>query len=186
MIKRKIKIVCIIGEPLSGKREVSNFIIKKYGYTKLTYSDVLTGILKILNLALVRPNYANLAIALRERFGGSVLSQVLLAEAKKRKIFKVIFDGARHPAEVDCLRKTPGFVLIYVTASSSTRFKRAVKRGEKSNERTMSYEDFKKEGRLATEAEFKRMSRGAIKVLNEGSLQDLKNQLDEKLGKVIK
>jgi dephospho-CoA kinase len=138
-----------------------------------------------MNLPLVRPNFANLAIALREHFGGSILTQVLLEEARRKGIKKVIFDGARHPAEIDFLKKMPGFKCIYVTASAKTRYIRAKKRGEKSNEKSMSFADFKKEGRLATEAEFGKMSRGAIKIVNEDGIRDLHKQISDKLNKYL-
>ncbi len=180
-MKGGMKIISIIGEPLSGKKTVTDFLVKKYGYKQFTYSDLLTSILKILNLPLIRPNYANLAIALRERFGGSILSQVLLDKAKSKKLKKIILDGARHRAEVDYLRKMPGFILIYVTASTKVRYLRSIKRREKSNEGKMTFKEFKKEGRLATELEFKHMSKGAIKIVNNGTLRDLEKLLNQKM-----
>ncbi len=178
------RLIVLVGEKLSGKEVVSNYLVKKYGFTKLRFSKILVDILNCLHLPITRVNQASLASALRERFGGGILAETLIKEIKDKYFKKVVIDGLRHPAEYETLNKIPKSVSVYITASLLTRFKRAKSRKEKVGESRFTLEDFKREEKLPTEIFIKSLGKKAkVKIVNEGGLKDLYTQIEEKLVK---
>ncbi len=182
--KLKRFIVVLVGEKLSGKEVVSKYLVRQYKFKSFRFSKILVEILNSLELPITRVNETNLAQALRERFGGGVLAEALKSRIAKSSGRKFIIDGLRHPGEYEILSKLPGFLLVYITATLSTRFKRARARGEKVGESKFTIGQFKSEESLPTEIYIKRLGRKArIKIVNEGSLVDLYKQIEEKLVK---
>lgn len=187
MAKSSLKIIGLVGERLSGKGELADYLVKKKDFIKLTFSQILTDILKRLHLPESRINMVNLVSALRERFGSEILAEVLLNEIKRHRYKRVVIDGIRHPAEVEKLKKTSGFVLVYVTASLKDRYLRALGRGQKAGENKFTYSEFKNESRLPTEIYIGKIGRKArVKIVNDGTLLELYDQVKNKLSKYLK
>lgn len=175
-------IIVIVGEKLSGKEVISKYLARRYGFKSFRFSKILVDILNNLGLPILRVNETNLVEALRERFGGGVLAEAVKLKLAKTVGNKFVIDGLRHPGEYEILSKLPGFLLVYVTASLTTRFKRALTRGEKVGEDKFTIEQFKREENLPTEIYIKRLGRKArIKIINEGALGELYKQVDEKI-----
>jgi dephospho-CoA kinase len=186
MPARKLKTLAIVfvGEKLAGKEVAARYLIKRHNFKGFRFSDILVDLLKRLHLPATRFNEMNLVGGLRERFGGGVLAQVIKQEIEQGKFKRVVIDGARHPAELEILKKLPGFLLIYLTAPFELRYKRALTRGEKVGESKFTLDDFKREEKLPTELFIKQMGHKAkVKLVNNGSLADLYKQIEEKVVK---
>lgn len=181
--KKPIAIV-FVGEKLAGKEVAARYLIKHHNFKGLRFSSIVVDLLDRLHLPITRVNEMNLMGGLRERFGGGVLAQVIKQEIEQNKFKRIVIDGARHPAELEILKKLPGFLLVYLTAPFELRYKRAVSRGEKVGESKFTLDDFKREEKLPTEVFIKQMGRKAkVKLVNAGPLTDLYEQIEEKIVK---
>ncbi|MFH1867182.1 MAG: hypothetical protein ABIJ81_03845 [Patescibacteria group bacterium] len=188
MKKNKVKkiILVLVGEKLSGKEMVSRYLVKHYGFVSFRFSKILVDILKIINLPVTRVNEINLISGLRERFGAAILAEVIVEKIRRGIKRRVVIDGLRHPAEYDVLSKLPGFKLVYITAGLQTRFARAKARGEKVGETHFTLQQFKREEKMPTEIYIKRLGKRAqVKIINEGSLNNLYSEIKKKLSKNI-
>jgi len=175
-------VVVFVGEKLAGKEMASRYLIKKHKFTGFRFSKILVDILGRLHLLVTRVNESNLIGALRERFGGGVLAQVIKEEISSHKLKRVVIDGLRHPGELDILKKLPGFLLVYLTSPLEIRYRRALARSEKVGEGSFTLDQFKHEEKLPTELFIKRMGRTArVKLENNGTLADLYKQIEEKI-----
>lgn len=183
---KKPAVVVFVGEKLSGKEEASKYLINKYGFHGYHFSRILTDILQRLNLPVSRINQLNLVGALRERFGGGVLAQVIKEDIKKNSYKHVVLDGMRHPAEFDLLKGLSGFILVYLTAPLHLRYQRAKKRREKVGENRFSLADFKREEKLVTEVFIGKLGHKAkVKIINDTTVTDLHKKIDDQLIKLL-
>jgi len=84
------------------------------------------------------------------------------------------------------LRKNENNILIYVTAPLETRYERCLKRSEK-GEDMVTFEEFRRADVRATESELGQIKNRADYVVdNLGSIQDLKEKIDEIMSKTLK
>ncbi|MFA4936877.1 MAG: hypothetical protein WC575_01090 [Patescibacteria group bacterium] len=181
-IKTKKIISVLVGEKLSGKEMVSKYLVKRYRFKSFRFSKIVVDILNRLHLPITRVNEMNLMGGLRERFGGGILAEVLKFRLEGTTGNKFVIDGLRHLGEYEILSKIPGFLLVYVTASLATRFKRAKARSEKVGEAHFNIEQFKREENLPTEVYIKRLGKKAsIKLINENTLGELYKQIENKI-----
>ncbi|MFA4818518.1 MAG: hypothetical protein WC621_01615 [Patescibacteria group bacterium] len=175
-------ILVLVGEKLSGKEMSARYLVKKYGFVSYRFSRILTDILQRLRLPVSRVNEVQLVGGLREHFGGGVLAKVIKAEIEQHGFRRVVIDGLRHPSEYEVLKKLPGFKLVYLTAPLELRYQRAVARGEKVGESNFTLSQFKLEENLPTEIFIRALAKKAkVKLVNNGSLADLYQQIDKKI-----
>lgn len=180
----KPSVVVLVGEKLSGKELTAQYLIKKHGFHGYHFSRILTDILQRLHLPVSRQNQMQLVGALRERFGGGILAEVIKQDIKDHGYKRVVLDGLRHPAEYDILKNLPGFLLVYLTAPLPLRYQRAKKRHEKVGEHRFSLQDFKREEKLATEIYIGKLGRLAkVKIINDGTVADLYSKIETELVK---
>lgn len=177
-------VVVFVGEKLAGKEQAAQYLVKKYGFHGYHFSRILTDILRRLHLPASRMNQMHLAGALRERFGGGVLAEVIKQDIQEHGYRRVVLDGLRHPAEYDALRGLPGFVLVYLTAPLALRYQRARHRREKTGERRLSLQEFKREEKLVTELYITKLGhRAKVKLVNDGTIAELQRNIEELLVK---
>lgn len=186
-LSKKPLVVVLVGEKLAGKEEAAKYLCKKYGFNNYHFSRILTDILLRLRLPTSRVNQMHLVGALRERFGGGVLAQVIKADIKNKGYKRVVLDGLRHPAEFDCLKNLPGFLLVYLTAPVNLRYQRAKHRREKTGEHKFSLADFKREEKFVTEIYINRLGKKAkVRLVNDGTLTELHKKIDDQFINLIK
>ncbi len=185
-LKKKIKpaVVVFVGEKLAGKEVAAQYLIKRHNFYGYHFSRIISDILNRLHLPISRSNQINLVSALRERFGGGILAQVIKQDIISHGYKRVVIDGLRHPAEYDLLKKLPGFLLVYLTAPLSLRYERARQRREKVGENKVSLTDFKREEKAVTEVYISKLGRRAqLKIINDGTIQELYNKIEKELVK---
>ena len=71
--------------------------------------------------------------ALRRQLGPGALAERILPRLQGRDVV----DSIRNPAEVEVLRRVPGFVLVAVRASVETRFARSLRRARPGDPATL-------------------------------------------------
>jgi len=178
-IKKK-KVIGIIGEQAGGKGAASNIIIKKFGGTRLTTSNILRRTLDSINVPVSRENLITLALLIKKGFGKDVLMRAMLKEVEKEDSNVVIVDGIRMPGDTDPFIEEYGddFKLIYVTADQKIRYERSLKRGEKAGESEASFKEFASKENSETEKYIARVGKKAdFKIINNKDEEDLEKKV---------
>ncbi|HKY33503.1 MAG TPA: AAA family ATPase [Candidatus Polarisedimenticolia bacterium] len=117
-------VIGITGPNAAGKGEVAAYLVAR-GFAYHSLSDVLREELDKQGLPPTRENLIARGNALRAEQGAGVLAERITPRLTGRDVV----DSIRNPAEVEVLRRRPGFVLLGVDAPMEERFRRAVARG---------------------------------------------------------
>lgn len=180
----KRSVVVLVGEPLAGKEIASQYLVRRHHFVSFRFSKILNDILARLRLPISRPNQTALANALRERFGGGILAEVIKQEIERGRHARVVIDGMRNPAEYEILKRVSGFLLVYLTAPLAVRYQRVHARREKVGEHRFSLEDFKRDEKLPNELFIGKLGRKAkVKIVNDASVAELYRRLEHEVVK---
>lgn len=183
---RKI-IVGVAGEIASGKDTVGKYIAEKYQALPLRFSQLLRDILDRMGLAQNRENMAKLSLHLRKGFGEDILSKGILAEAERSEKELVVVDGIRRLPDMIQMELNDHFYFVYVEASSETRYERLTKRRQNADDEHKTPVQFEKDALLETESQIRDLkSRADFVINNDGTLEELQQQIDEIVAKIRK
>lgn len=175
-------LIGLVGEKGSGKETFGNLlmeIVKDKKIIRIRFSDILNYTLKLWDLDSTRENLQNLAIAMDGAYGAGTLSQAIAKQIKDSSADIVILDGIRWKSDVDLLKSFPKNILVYITADLDIRYHRLKLRREKKDE-AKSYEQFMREEKAQNELQIPQIGFGAdVKIENNGSLEELKTQVQE-------
>lgn len=173
-------IIGITGEMASGKDTATQYLVEKYGAKRYRFSDALRNMLDELALPQTRANLTRLSSELRQAFGENVL-----AEAIRNKVVQdidvplIVIDGIRRSGDVDFFREFPDFILLYIDAPLELRYERLIKRRQNADDHSKTFEEFKREHELETEAPVPGLKAQAQHVIgNQGTLEDLQAAID--------
>lgn len=176
----------LIGEKGGGKDTVVKYLASHYQAKVLGVGDVVTELLNVLRLPVTRENLINLAEAIRGTFGENALQEGLLAKLQAAPNKLCIINGARKPAEIEQLKKL-GAKIWYVTAPMELRFERLKQRRQKSDDKTQTFEQFRKQETLITEQFISELGKHANVIMtNTGTKQELLAITDHEIAKLIK
>lgn len=176
-------VIGLSGRIGAGKGTIAEYLKKKYGAKQLVYSDILSDVLKRLDVPVTRENLQALGKSLRSALGKEVLVKAMKADLKRAKGEMRLIDGVRYVNEAEMLRTFPHNVLIFVDAPLKVRYARAKRRNEKGEGR-LSLSDFKEREKAATEKEIEKVRKMADYLIeNSGSLSDLYSQVDSLMRK---
>jgi len=131
-------IIGLTGENCAGKGTVAEHLKKKSFYY-LSLSDILREELAKEGKEITRESLIAKGNELREKFDAGVLAEKTVRKLDKSRNY--VIDSIRNPAEVEELKKLPGFTLWYVKASAETRFERMAQRDREGDPKT--FEAFK-------------------------------------------
>lgn len=172
-------IIGLVGEKLSGKGTVSDYLQEKYSAKHYRFSKILEDICERLYLPNTRENMIDVALSLRDKFGNEILAHVLKKDIEEEKPEYAVIDGIRYWEEYNILKNLEGFVFIYVTAPMEKRYERVKSRGEKQGEENLSFEDFKEQEQGPTEKMISELAQEArYTINNNGSLEDLYKEIE--------
>ena len=116
-------------------------------------------------------------------FGEDLYSKVLNARAVEDPIPLIVVVGIRRPSDVVSLREIPGFKLIGIDAPLEVRYQRVKNRGEKAEEKDLSWDDFLKLETHEAESQIPAVMALADEVIdNGGTLDGLHSQIDRIVG----
>src|SRR5258705_6391863 len=110
----------VTGPNAAGKGEVSAYL-KQLGFSVHSLSDIVREAAQARGFPPEREHLIRIGTELRESGGPGVLAQKLIPRLGLRDVV----DSIRHPAEVEQLRRVPGFFLIAVDAPPELRFARS-------------------------------------------------------------
>jgi dephospho-CoA kinase len=110
----------VTGPNAAGKGEVSAYL-QTLGFEVHSLSDIVREEAAARGLPPEREHLIRIGTLLREQGGLGVLAERLLPRLGTRDVV----DSIRNPAEVETLRRVPGFVLVGVDAPAAVRFARS-------------------------------------------------------------
>jgi len=140
-------VIGLTGLASSGKSEVANYLVKKYGFKRLVFSDILREEAEKRNL-LENKSYeeqkyifSKLGEELRKGTGKwDILAEKLIEKIKFGNFERIVVDGFRSTEEADLFKKNfENFHLIFVDADEKIRFLR-----RKTQDPTVTIEKFRK------------------------------------------
>jgi dephospho-CoA kinase len=176
-------VIGLTGLASSGKGTVSDYLVKKHGFVKLVFSDVLKEEAKKRGLSENKTYEENKDIlsklgdqVRRESEKMEILAEMLVKKIKSNNLKKVVVDGFRSVEEVRCFKKNfEKFYLIFVDTEENIRFQRRKKEDAKTDVesfRERDKRDIKEKGlrKVIELADFK--------VDNNKEFENLYNQVD--------
>ncbi len=180
------KVIGIAGNIGAGKGTITRYLIEKYGAKAVAYTNILKDVLDRLYLPNERKNLARLAEALRDAFGGDILSRVLEQDIQKKEAELVVFDGIRKKAELDYFKnKIDNFIFVFVDAPMEVSYERLIKRGEKTDDNSKTFEEFKKDHQRPADKDVPKLKQYADFVIdNGGGLEETYRQINEMMAKI--
>lgn len=173
-------IVGLTGPNAAGKGEAAAYLVT-LGFRYHSLSDVIREECVDRGLEPTRENLIALGNELRRAGGPSVLADRVRLALSGRDVV----DSIRNPAEVESLRKSPGFILLKVDAPLEMRYARARARGRPGDgpglEEFAAREERERSGNPLDQQIHRTMEMADLSVPNDGTLEDLHRRLDEML-----
>ena len=171
-------IIGLVGQAGCGKGTAADLLRNQYGAGYIRFSGILGQLLDILGIEKSRESLIRISNALRNEFGEDILSYAVERAALNAPEDIVVVDGIRRLEDIVALEPLPHFKLIAIDVSPELRFERMKKRGEKSGESDMSWEQFVKEGNAPTEKTIPSVMKRAWKTIkNEGSREEFESEM---------
>ncbi|MBS3147243.1 dephospho-CoA kinase [Candidatus Woesearchaeota archaeon] len=130
-------IIGLTGPIASGKDIVANYLVKK-GFSYYSLSQIVRDEADSKGLSKSREILQNIGNELRNKHGNKILAERIINKIDFNK--NSVIDSIRNPGEIEILKKLGNFLLIGVTASIDTRFKRLLIRNKESDPKT--YDEF--------------------------------------------
>lgn len=179
-------VVCVVGKLGSGKDTASEYLCKKYGFSPVSYSEIVHEKTREHGLETTRANLQKIATEYRQTYGEEVFANMVVKKAISLGKDRVLLKEARTSVDVMPPKKAFGsnFHIIEVTTRQRLRFERLKARGGPKD--TSVWDDFlsqeKREGELGY---FGAAEMAEFRVSNDGSPDELHKKLDIVMAKVI-
>lgn len=174
----------ITGTIGAGKGEVVR-VLKQKGFKHYGFGDFIRAELAKQSKEPSAANMRELADSLRKQHGPSYLAELLLHKAQQEAPKHAVFESVRTLAELQTLRRLPGFLLLSINAPREVRYERLKQRGRGDNlesfEAFCAYDDLVMEGAANEQHVAAVMDHADINIVNIGSLEELREQLEEQL-----
>jgi len=168
------------GLPASGKGTAAKYFVEKYEAKSFRFSTIMRDLLDRLYMPHSRENMSHISTVLRQNFSEDIFAKVMAEDVKQAEVELVVIDGARRLADIEHLRKIPGFKLVSIEVEMKTRYERLIKRGENPDDNSKTWEAFQADHELETEQTIPELMSQADAVIdNNGTLEDLYKQLDK-------
>lgn len=173
-------IIGLVGEKGSGKETFGNFLMevaKDKKVKRIRFSDLLNYTLKLWDIPQTRENLQDLAVIMDTGFGAGTLTGGVKKQITDIDADIVILDGVRWETDVMLVRSFPKNFLVYITAHIKLRFERLKIRNEKKDE-AKTIDQFMKSEKAKNELLIPKIgSRANAKIENNGSFENLKEEV---------
>jgi dephospho-CoA kinase len=152
---------------------------QRYGAEIFKFSTYLSRSLGIMSLEHSRDNLIKMSEALRTTFGEDALSHAIAHAAAKSQAPIAVIDGIRRIQDLAELETMPNFKLLAVETDQKIRYDRITNRGEKTDEQSMSMEQFLAHEQRSTEVTVpETMLRATYRLSNNGTPEELVERVD--------
>lgn len=180
------KIIVIIGLPGSGKDTIAGFL-KEKGIPSYGLGDVVREEVRKRGLPITKENQEDVASDLRKKHGKDIVVRLLEEDIKKDPSETICVNGPRTIDELPHLETHGKIILIEVTASEKKRFERCRDRGNEWDPKTVEdlrHRDERNIKELGLDKVLATDKYPKYKIDNNGSLQELKEQVEEVLQQI--
>ncbi|MCS7368162.1 MAG: AAA family ATPase [archaeon GBS-70-058] len=175
--------MCLTGMPGSGKTTISEFV-KEMKIPVIAMGDVVREEAKVRGMEPTPKNLGKLMIEMRKKMGANIIAKKCVEKIKELNSKIILVEGVRSLEEIEEFKKIGDVKVIAVHSSPKTRYERLFRRGRCDDPK--SWEEFK-------ERDLRELDIGIGKVIsladeiiiNEGTIEDLKETTLKVFGKVI-
>lgn len=182
-------IIGLVGEKGSGKETFGNFLMeiaKGKTVKRVRFSDLLNYTLKLWDLPQDRENLQHLAVVMDTGFGSGTLTSGIRKQIENLDADIIILDGVRWETDEILVRSFPRNFMIYITADIDKRYERLKKRDEKKGE-AETFKQFMQSEKAKNELLIPKIGKRAnLKIENNGTFEDLKNEVGKFFKKYLK
>ncbi len=173
--------IALIGLPRCGKDTAADYLVKKYGFSKVVMSDENGFELRKQGLEDDKMARSRMGKELREKFGSDVIAKRCLERAEKSGFERVVFVGARNIEEVDFFKNgISGFKVVKIESEKGKRFDRKSKMEGQSREKFFERETWEREkfglGKVLNAADYT--------IENNSTIAELEKAIDELMQKL--
>jgi len=169
--------------PGSGKTTISEFV-KEMKIPVIAMGDVVREEAKVRGMEPTPKNLGKLMIEMRKKMGANIIAKKCVEKIKELNSKIILVEGVRSLEEIEEFKKIGDVKVIAVHSSPKTRYERLFRRGRCDDPK--SWEEFK-------ERDLRELDIGIGKVIsladeiiiNEGTIEDLKETTLKVFGKVI-
>ena len=176
-------IIATVAEKGAGKGffiDLVREIMPEKKIAAVRFSDIWREILHTLNKEESRENISNLATAVRQVFrDDGILVPAMAQRIAKIQADIIILDGVRKKEEIDPLVQKHNGLLVYIAASPKVRFQRRRTHAETTDEIDMSWEQFMRQERIATEISIKKIGETMTDAMieNNGTAEEFRRKI---------
>jgi dephospho-CoA kinase len=175
----ELLVLGLTGRRGCGKDAMAGYLMEKYGFRVLTYTDhVLAPLLRVMGKGITRDNLIALALDLRAKSGKHILTRMICDLIGPSGTWAV--SGVRYPEEDGYFRQRLGgsFRLVAIASGTRKRFERVKKRATK-GEGSMTFGQFMEvEGKETERMIGETLKLADFTVANDGSLEDFHRRID--------
>lgn len=173
-------ILVFAGQMGSGKDSAAFYLRDAYNASIYSFSTMLEDVLNRFYLEHNRDNLVKMSEIIREAFGQDIMAKTMAKDVEKDTNDIIVVSNARRLADVEFLSKLPNYVLCEIHADLETRYKRITQRGQRPDDKTKTFEEFKVDHNRSTEVSIAELAKQATKRIdNSGTVEELHTQLDE-------
>jgi dCMP deaminase len=180
-------IIGLTGTNGAGKTEVADYL-RSRGFEYQSLSDEIRAEIRKRGQEITREVLISVGNELRSRYGPGVLAERVLRRLDRNHNYVV--DSIRNPSEVEALRSRGDFRLLCVDADVRLRFSRTRERGRERAAQTLEQFVAEESRELdshdpANQQLIATRRLADITVRNDGSIEDLRTQLDRLLPEIM-
>lgn len=177
-----------MGLPGSGKSEVINYLVEKYGWPKVYMGEPTFDELRRLGLPFTEKNERMVRERLRKKYGLLCYGREAIKKIKSIKNKKIVIAESLYSwSEYLLFKKAfgPNFIAITVYAKPEIRYERSAKRSERAMKT-------KKEAQSRDHSQIENLHQGGpiamadYTIINEGTKKELKSNIKKIINKLKK
>lgn len=180
-------VIVFAGQMGSGKDSAAFYLRDKYGASIYSFSTMLEDALRRFYLEFNRNNLVKMSEMLRETFGDNIMAKTMAQDVEKDPNKLIVISNARRIADIEFLAKFPNYILSEIYADVETRYNRVNNRGQRPDDTTKTFEQFKEDQKRSTEISIAELLKQATeKIDNSGTPEEFHKQLDKLIEKYKK
>lgn len=175
-------ILGLAGEIASGKGTVVKYLVEKHNASMHRFSSIMRDVLDRIHIEHTRDSMQTTSYMLRSTFGENIFAKVVAEDIKADENKIIVIDGVRRIEDLEFLKKDPNFKLVFIDTSLEKRHERIVQRGENTDDKSKTFEEFKLDAQREAELTIAGLREIADVILdNNGSQADLERQIEDLL-----
>jgi dephospho-CoA kinase len=173
-------IIGLVAEMAGGKTAAAQYLQEKYQAKRYGFGIIIRDLVDRLHLAPTRESTSGISVVLRQKFGNDLLARAMAEDIKNDKESElVVVESIRREEDILFLKELKNFHLVSIKADPKIRYERLIKRKEKEDDATKTYEEFLKDHERETELSIiPLLDKAEFIVDNNGSQEYFEKQLD--------